>query len=113
PNLRTRPTNQLPVRQAIDVAINRTVIGSEGESGLEAPLTNASGITLPTYQAWLGDDVAGMTVPAAGSAAQAASILTKAGYKKDSAGYFALNGKEVALTIIDPSPHRDCAQAGA
>ena len=53
PNLNTWPTNQLAVRKAIDVAINRTVIGSEGESGLEAPLTNASGITLPTYQAWL------------------------------------------------------------
>jgi peptide/nickel transport system substrate-binding protein len=113
PNLNTWPTNQLPVRQAIDVAINRTVIGSEGESGLEAPLTNASGITLPTYQAWLGDDVAGMTVPAAGSAAQAASILTKAGYKKDSAGYFALNGKEVSLTIVDPSSYTDYAQSGA
>jgi peptide/nickel transport system substrate-binding protein len=113
PNLSTWPTNQLPVRKAIDVAINRTVIGSEGESGLEAPLTNASGITLPTFQAWLDPSVAGLTVPAAGSAAQAASILTAAGYKKDSAGYFALNGKEVALTIVDPASYTDYAQSGA
>ena len=113
PNLNTWPTNQLAVRKAIDVAINRTVIGTEGESGLEAPLTNASGITLPTYSAWLADNVAGMTVPAAGSATQAASILTAAGYKKDSAGYFALNGKEVALTIVDPSSYTDYAQSGA
>jgi peptide/nickel transport system substrate-binding protein len=113
PNLNTWPTNQLAVRKAIDVAINRTVIGSEGESGLEAPLTNASGITLPTYQAWLADNVAGTTVPASGSAAQAASVLTAAGYKKDSAGYFALNGKEVALTIVDPSSYTDYAQSGA
>ena len=48
PNLNTWPTNQLAVRKAIDLAINRPVIGSEGESGLESPLTNASGITLPT-----------------------------------------------------------------
>jgi peptide/nickel transport system substrate-binding protein len=113
PNLSTWPTNQLPVRKAIDVAINRTVIGSEGESGLEAPLTNASGITLPTFQAWLDPSVAGLTVPASGSAAQAASILTAAGYKKDSAGYFALNGKEVALTIVDPASYTDYAQSGA
>jgi peptide/nickel transport system substrate-binding protein len=113
PNLNTWPTNQLAVRQAIDVAINRTVIGSEGESGLEAPLTNASGITLPTYSAWLADSVQGLTVPAAGSAAQAASILEKAGYKKDSAGYYALNGKEVALTIVDPASYTDYAQSGA
>jgi peptide/nickel transport system substrate-binding protein len=113
PNLNTWPTNQLPVRQAIDVAINRTVIGSEGESGLEAPLTNASGITLPTYQAWLADEVKGLTVPASGSAAQAATILTKAGYKKDSAGFFALNGKEVAVKIEDPASYTDYAQSGA
>src|SRR5215469_8467523 len=78
PNLNTWPTNQLPVRQAISMAINRTVIGNEGESGLESPLTNASGITLPTYQAWLAPSVANMTLPAAGSAAQAEDILTKA-----------------------------------
>jgi peptide/nickel transport system substrate-binding protein len=113
PNLNEWPTNQLAVRQAMDVAINRTVLGSEGESGLEAPLTNASGITLPTYQAWLAPSVANDTLPAAGSAAQAAAILTKAGYTKDSAGYFALNGKEVALTIVDPSSYTDYAQSGA
>jgi peptide/nickel transport system substrate-binding protein len=113
PNLNTWPTNQLPVRQAIDVAINRTVLGSEGESGLEAPLTNASGITLPTYQAWLAPSVASMTLPADGSAAQAQDILTKAGYKKDSAGFFALNGKEVAVTIVDPAAYTDYAQSGA
>ncbi|HEX9042115.1 MAG TPA: ABC transporter substrate-binding protein [Trebonia sp.] len=113
PNLNTWPTNQLPVRQAIDVAINRTVLGSEGESGLEAPLTNASGITLPTYQAWLAPSVASMTLPADGSAAQAESILTKAGYKKNAAGYFALNGKEVAVTIVDPAAYTDYAQSGA
>jgi oligopeptide/dipeptide ABC transporter ATP-binding protein len=113
PNLNEWPTNQLAVRQAIDVAINRSVIGSEGESGLESALTNASGITLPTYQAWLAPSVANMTVPASGSAAQAASILEKAGYKKDGAGYFALNGKEVAVTIVDPSSYTDYAQDAA
>ena len=54
PNLNKWPTNQLAVRKAIDLAINRTVIGAEGESGLETPVINASGLTLPTYQAWGG-----------------------------------------------------------
>jgi peptide/nickel transport system substrate-binding protein len=113
PNLNTWPTNQLAVRKAIDVAINRNVLGTEGESGLESALTNASGITLPTYQAWLADSVKNNTLPAAGSAAQAESILTAAGYKKDSAGFFALNGKEVTLTIVDPASYTDYAQSGA
>ena len=35
---------------------------------------------------------------------------TKAGYKKDSAGFYALNGKEVSLTIVDPASYTDYAQ---
>jgi peptide/nickel transport system substrate-binding protein len=113
PNLNTWPTNQLPVRQAIDVAINRSVLSSEGESGLEAPLTNASGITLPTYQAWLAPSVANRTLPASGSAAQAQSILKNAGYTKDGAGFFALKGQEVKVSIVDPASYTDYAQSGA
>jgi peptide/nickel transport system substrate-binding protein len=109
PNLNEWPTNQLPVRQAIDLAINRTVIGSEGESGLESPLTNASGITLPTYAAWAGP-VANLTVPATGDVAEAKSILEKAGYTMGSNGYFEIGGKTLALTLIDPSSYTDYAQ---
>jgi peptide/nickel transport system substrate-binding protein len=109
PNLNEWPTNQLPVRQAIDLAIDRTVIGSEGESGLESPLTNASGITLPTYAAWAGP-VADLTVPANGDVAQAKSILERAGYKMGSNGYFEIGGKTLALTLIDPSSYTDYAQ---
>ena len=79
PNLNVWPTNQLPVRQAIDLAINRTVIGAEGESGLESPLTNASGLTLPTFHAWAGP-VAGDTIPATGDVTAAKSVLSHAGY---------------------------------
>src|ERR1700733_13047993 len=112
PNLNEWPTDQLPVRQAIDLAINRQVIGSEGESGLESPLTNTTGITLPTYQAWAGP-VAGMTLPAAGSAAAADSVLTSAGYRKDSAGFYALDGRQVTLQLTDPSSYTDYVQDDA
>ncbi|HET9972330.1 MAG TPA: ABC transporter substrate-binding protein, partial [Streptosporangiaceae bacterium] len=43
PNLNKWPTNQLPVRQAISAAINRQVLASEGEAGLENPVLNATG----------------------------------------------------------------------
>jgi peptide/nickel transport system substrate-binding protein len=113
PNLNQWPTNQLAVRQAIDVAIDRNAIGGEGESGLEAPLTNASGLTQPTFNAWLAPSVAKYTVPADGSATQAGQILQNAGYKKDGSGYYALDGKEVALTIVDPASYTDYAQSAA
>jgi peptide/nickel transport system substrate-binding protein len=112
PNLHKWPTNQLPVRQAISAAINRNLLASEGEAGLENPVTNATGITLPTFAAWSGP-VASQTVSATGSATTAAGILTKAGYKKDSAGFFALNGKEVAVTLVSPSAYTDYAAVGS
>jgi peptide/nickel transport system substrate-binding protein len=112
PNLHKWPTNQLPVRQAISAAINRNLLASEGEAGLENPVTNATGLTLPTFSAWSGP-IASQTVSATGSATAASSILAKAGYKKDSAGFYALNGKEVAVTLVSPSAYTDYAAVGS
>jgi peptide/nickel transport system substrate-binding protein len=109
PNLNKWPTNQLAVRQAISAAINRTLIASEGEAGLEDPVLNATGLTLPTYNAWAGP-VASMTVSATGSAAAAEQILTKAGYTKGSNGFFEKNGQTVAITIVDPAAYTDYAE---
>jgi len=110
PNLKTWPTNQLPVRQAISAAIDRTAIGTQGEAGLEAPATSTTGLTLPTFSAWSSSAVTGNSAKTSADPAKAAQILTAAGYKKDSAGYYALNGKEVALTVVDPASYTDYAQ---
>ncbi len=112
PNLHKWPTNQLPVRQAISAAINRNLLASEGEAGLENPVTNATGLTLPTFNAWSGP-IASQTVSATGSATTAAGILAKAGYKKNSAGFYALNGKEVDVTLVSPSAYTDYAAVGS
>jgi peptide/nickel transport system substrate-binding protein len=112
PNLNTWPTNQLSVRKAIDLAINRNVIGAEGESGLESALTNASGITLPTYASWSGP-VANDTLPATGDVAAAKQVLTADGYKMGSNGFFAKGVKTLALTLVDPSSYTDYAQDDA
>ena len=112
PNLSKWPTNQLPVRQAISLAVNRNLLASEGEAGLENPVTNTSGITLPTFAAWAGP-AASDTVSATGSGAAASTVLAKAGYKKDSSGYYALKGKEVVVTLISPSAYTDYAAVGS
>jgi peptide/nickel transport system substrate-binding protein len=109
PNLNKWPTNQLAVRQAISAAIDRTAIGTQGEAGLEAPTSNQTGLTLPTFQAWSAP-VASLSLKATADPASAAQILTKAGYKKDGAGFWALGGKEVKLTIVDPAAYTDYAQ---
>jgi peptide/nickel transport system substrate-binding protein len=51
-----------------------------------------------------------MSLKATADPASAAQILTKAGYKKDGAGFYALGGKEVKLTIVDPAAYTDYAQ---
>jgi len=112
PNLNKWPTNQLPVRQAISAAINRSLIATEGEAGLEDPVLNQTGLTLPTFSAFSGP-VASLTNSATGSAAAAEQILTKAGYTKGSNGFFAKGGKTVALTIVDPAAYTDYAEDDA
>jgi peptide/nickel transport system substrate-binding protein len=109
PNLTKWPTNQLPVRQAISLAVDRTVLGSEGESGLENPVLNSTGLTLPTFAAWSGP-VASMTVSATGNAAAAKAVLKKAGFTLGSNGFFEKGGKEVSVTIISPSAYTDMAE---
>jgi len=86
PNLSKWPTNQLAVRQAISLAVNRNLLASEGEAGLENPVTNSSGLTLPTFQAWSAP-AASFSVSPTGSATAAAAVLVKAGYKKDAGGF--------------------------
>jgi peptide/nickel transport system substrate-binding protein len=109
PNVNKWPTNQLPVRQAISAAINRQLLATEGESGLENPVLNATGLTSPLYDAWSGP-VTGMTVSATGSAADAKQILQKAGYTLGSNGFFSKGGKTVSITITNPSAYTDYAQ---
>jgi peptide/nickel transport system substrate-binding protein len=109
PNLKQFPTNQLPVRKAIDVALDRTAIDTQGESGLEAPVLNASGITEPAFSAWLSPALTNDNLPAAGDPAKAASILAAAGYKKDSAGFYELGSKEVDVSITTPGAYSDYA----
>jgi peptide/nickel transport system substrate-binding protein len=112
PNLNKWPTDQLPVRKAISLALNRSVIASEGEAGLEDPVLSATGLTLPTYQAW-GGPVSSLTNSATADPAAAAKVLEAAGYKKGSNGFFAKNGKTVAFTIVDPSAYTDYAEDDA
>jgi peptide/nickel transport system substrate-binding protein len=112
PNLNKWPTNQLPVRQAISLAVNRSVLANEGEAGLENPVLNATGITLPTYSAWSAP-VASKTVSATSNTAAAQSVLTKAGYTKGSNGFFQKGGKTVSVTLISPSAYTDYAEVGS
>ncbi len=109
PNLNTWPTNQLAVRQAISDAVDRQLVATEGEAGLEDPVLNKTGLTLPTFSAWSGP-VASETNSATANVAAAKAVLTAAGYTLNSSGYFEKGGQVVALTITDPSAYTDYAE---
>jgi peptide/nickel transport system substrate-binding protein len=109
PNLSRWPTNQLAVRQAVSLAIDRTAISKQGESGLEPAATNASGLVLPGFSSLLSPSVKTDKLSATPNVKAAESVLTKAGYKVKN-GCFSLNGKPVKFAIIDPSTYTDYAE---
>jgi peptide/nickel transport system substrate-binding protein len=112
PNLNKWPTNQLAVRQAISLAVNRSVIATEGEAGLEDPVLNATGLTLPTFAAWSGP-VKSLTNSATAQATAAKAVLKKAGYTIGKGGWFQKGGKTVTVTLISPSAYTDYAEVGS
>ncbi len=109
PNLKKWPTNQLAVRQAISLAINRTAIDQQGEAGLEPVATNASGIVLPGFKNLLAPAVKKDTLSPHPQTAKAIAVLKAAGYKLKH-GFFYLGKKEVTVPVTDPAAYTDYAE---
>jgi peptide/nickel transport system substrate-binding protein len=110
PNLNKFPTNELPVRQAISLAIDRTALSQQAEGGLEPVVSNASGLTLPVFKQFLSPSVT-TTLPSHADPAAAKALLEKAGYKLGSDGYFRdPSGRELTINITNPSSFSDYAQ---
>jgi peptide/nickel transport system substrate-binding protein len=98
------------VRKAISAGINRTTVAQQAEQGYEAPATSSSGLLLPNFDsvlpaAYKNDLKAGQ------DAAAVTTLMTGAGYAKDSKGIWAKNGKEVSFSIEDPTAYTDYYQA--
>ena len=105
PNLKVTPLNDVHVRQAISYGIDRASVSKIGEYGYEPPASQ-TGIVAPTFSSWSSS----AAVAKAGKSfdpAKAQSILKADGYKKNSSGIFAKNGKELALTVITNGGYSD------
>jgi peptide/nickel transport system substrate-binding protein len=109
PNLTKWPTNQLAVRKAISLAIDRTAISSQGEAGLEPVATNASGLVLPGFKNLLSSTVKSDTLSPVSQTSKAVAVLKAAGYKIKH-GFFYLGNKEVTIPVTDPSSYTDYAE---
>ena len=101
PNLTKWPLNQLAVREAISLALNRSVIGSQGEFGYEDPVLSATGL-LPSQSNFVVSQFKNDLLKYDPS--QAKKVLEQAGWKAGPGGTFEDNaGKQLAFTISDPS----------
>ncbi len=107
PNLNKFPTNQLAVRKAISLAIDRTTIGKIGESGLEAPVTNAGGLTLPSFQGYLAPAAKALKENVKPNIAAAKKVLEQAGWHLKGGFFYNQQGQELTLQISDPSNYSD------
>jgi peptide/nickel transport system substrate-binding protein len=101
PNQHVWPLNMVAVRKAISLAIDRQQISKVGESGYEPPVENATGLLLPNYASQLDPKYANAKLTK--NVTQAKQVLQQAGFKLDSNGVMALNGREIKLTLGDPS----------
>lgn len=104
-NLKKAPLDNLAVRKAISLALDRDKINKIGESGYE-PVAHPTGLILPADKQFLDPTYANLTYKQ--DLAQAEQTLTSAGYKKGSDGIMAgADGKKLSLTISGVSGYTD------
>jgi peptide/nickel transport system substrate-binding protein len=103
PNLTNSVLSQLPVRQAISLAIDRATVSRLGESGYQAP-ANQTGVVLPTFSSWSDSSLTQTPY----SPSKAEQTLTSAGFTKGSDGiYKDKSGNPLAFTIKTISGYSD------
>jgi peptide/nickel transport system substrate-binding protein len=103
-NLTKAPFNDLQVRKAISLALNRQTISTLGEAGYEPP-ANPTGLVGETIQSYIDPQFANMQFTQ--NISQADETLQSDGWTKGSDGYYAKNGKQLAFTIIVVSGYTD------
>src|SRR6266567_842768 len=105
-NLKDPVLSDVHVRQAMAYAIDRQKVSTVGEYGYE-PASNQTGIVTPTFSTWVDRSAAAKFGNYSFSPSKAMSILAADGYKKDSNGLMAKNGKELSFSIINVGGYSD------
>lgn len=104
-NLAKAPFNQLPVRQAINLAIDRQQLYKTGEYGYEPP-ASPTGLVLPNFKDYLAPDYANSAFSV--DTAKAISLLQSAGFTRGSDGIFTdKSGKRLSFNVNVPAGWTD------
>jgi len=103
-NLTKAPFNDLQVRKAISLALNRDNISKLGENGYEPP-ANPTGLVGENIKLYIAPEYANLQFKQ--DAAQAGKTLESDGWAKGSDGFYAKNGKPLAFSISVVSGYSD------
>jgi len=103
-NLTKAPFNDLQVRKAISLALNRDTISKLGESGYEPP-ANPTGLVGEAIQSYIDPQFASLQLTQ--NTTQADQTLESDGWTRGSDGFYAKNGKQLAFNIIVVSGYTD------
>ncbi len=98
--------SQVAVRQAINAALDRNALSTQGESGLAGP-ANATGLILPNNQKYL--DPAYANLPNTPDKAKAEKFLTDAGFTKGSDGIYQKDGQRLSFKLRTVQSYSDWA----
>ena len=94
----TGPQTDVAVRQALNVAIDRTAIKDKAFVGLTGDISPTFAL-LPRDEKWVADS-ANEVSPQEANADEAGEILEAAGYTKGSSGIYEKDGVPVELSLI-------------
>ena len=94
------------VRKAISAALDRTSMATQCETNYELPASSSGGLTLPIDQKSLAPAQTNDLKPGP-DPDTVNSLLSAAGYTKNSAGKWTKNGATIKFTIIDPNSFTD------
>jgi peptide/nickel transport system substrate-binding protein len=103
-NLTKTPFNDLQVRKAVSLALNRDNISKLGEDGYEPP-ANPTGLVGENIKMYIAPEYADLQFKQ--DTAQAGRVLEGDGWKKGSDGFYAKDGKQLAFSVIVVSGYSD------
>lgn len=102
PNVTVWPLNLVAVRKAISLAINRQVVHTRGQYGLEQVVSNPTGLTPDQFADWLAPQYKKAKLDY--NVAEARTLLKGAGLKFNGKGLLLdQQGKPLTLSMVNPS----------
>ena len=104
-NCAQAPFNDVKLRQAVSMVIDRQVLSDTGSTGAAAPLTSVTGLPLPVGQSFVASEFQGQTYKVDIAGAQ--KLLTDAGYTGVGDSLKDPSGNPVAVTLAVPSGWND------